>query len=137
MAQPEKLRPVIRYDCLHGDHKERPCPFIGCKYHLIWLFHNEQWLSQTPIYAIIKRIAKLRETCLLDVADKGPQTLQQIADIMGGISRERVRQIIDNERGALDRLRHPSRRKKLIEFTQPLRTTPILDINHRTKRYAA
>jgi len=42
-----------------------------------------------------------------------PQTLEQIAQMFGGISRERVRQL---ETQAIKRLKHPARAKKLAEL---------------------
>jgi hypothetical protein len=67
-------RPVVslprtRGDCIGGP---RPCPALACRYHL-----------DSP-----------SESCALDVADRGPHTLEQIAVVVG-LTRERVRQIED------------------------------------------
>jgi len=44
---------------------------------------------------IVRFIWKLPETCALDVIERGEAlSLQEIADLLGGISRERVRQIV-------------------------------------------
>lgn len=71
--------PKTRGDCREGP---RPCPWT-CRYRL-W---NEA------------------ESCALDVADKGPATLQEVGDLLG-LSRERIRQI---ERKALVKIRRAKR----------------------------
>ena len=65
-------RPIVRGDCANV---ERPCPHIGCHYHL--------------------ESNKTGESCALDVADKGEHSLEEIGEIMG-VTRERVRQIEAN-----------------------------------------
>lgn len=63
--------PKMRQDCLQGGPNEaRPCNRI-CRYRL------EE--SAT-------------ESCVLDMADKGGMTLEEVGEVMG-ITRERVRQI--------------------------------------------
>jgi hypothetical protein len=59
---------MTRGDCEGGP---RPCPHQTCRYHLE---------------------VGLPESCCLDVADRGSQTLEQVGEILG-ITRERVRQI--------------------------------------------
>lgn len=65
----------------------RPCPRSSCRYHL----------------------PRGRESCALDVADRGGATLEHIGEMLG-ITRERVRQI---EAGALDKLRRRAERFEL------------------------
>lgn len=80
-------RPKKRGDCERG---ERPCPFVSCKYHLA--------LEVDPKRGSIKirfpdlDVDELPETCALDVADGGPQTLDRTGELMN-MTRERVRQI--------------------------------------------
>jgi hypothetical protein len=73
----------------------RPCPWIGCRYHLIWetaeaaqMWRKENWDDDR----IVDYLMQMPETCVLDVADEGGVTLETVAQIMG-ITRERVRQI--------------------------------------------
>jgi hypothetical protein len=69
----------------------RPCPFVGCKYHLYLdvsrtgslkfnFFELEPW--------------EIPDTCSMDVADKSNEglTLEEVGVLMG-LTRERVRQI--------------------------------------------
>ena len=80
---------------------ERPCPFVGCKYHL--------YLDVNPGTGTIKlnfpRLEpwQMGETCVLDVAERGGMTLEQIGAELNMV-RERVRQI---ERSALARIALP------------------------------
>lgn len=86
-------RPKTRADCVDG---ERPCPFVSCRHHL--------FLDVTANGNIQTRaddVEDLIETCALDVADRGPSTLEEVCVIIDR-SREMVRQI---EAGALMRIR--------------------------------
>lgn len=97
-------RPRTRAECADGP---RPCPWVSCRYHLALDLHGRRcviivadpdtWTSDTP-------------TCALDLADgaglAGGQssynmTLEAVAAVMGGRSRERIRQI---EAKALEKL---------------------------------
>ncbi len=49
----------------------------------------------------MERVADWSQSCVLDVADAGGHTLEEVADLFG-VSRERIRQI---EEGALDTMR--------------------------------
>jgi len=88
MSRPHKFPdlPKTRGDCRDG---LRPCPYVRCYYHL-WSFTRAKPLPH--------------ESCILDVADHGGATLEEVGKLMG-ITRERVRQI---EYLALIRLRHRS-----------------------------
>lgn len=82
--------PVTRGDCLPGGPNEaRPCPHRRCKWHLD---RERRWME---------RVADWSQSCVLDVADAGGHTLEEVADLFG-VSRERIRQI---EEGALDTMR--------------------------------
>ena len=87
-------RPQKRCDCVDAP---RPCPFVGCRYHL--------YLDVDAKGAIIfryprKAVEDLKETCALDIADRGEHRLEEIGNIFG-VTRERVRQI---EYGGLEAL---------------------------------
>jgi hypothetical protein len=74
--------PVIRGDCIDGP---RPCPYSTCRYHLPPT--RVQLNGQEPKFQ-----PSGADSCALDVADRGPQQLRVIGELMG-IVRERVRQI--------------------------------------------
>ena len=79
----EEARPKTRADC---KHIRRPCPFYGCKYNL--------YLDVTSHGSIVYNYpflfsGKMKESCALDVADRGEITLEQIADLMN-VSKQRV-----------------------------------------------
>ena len=80
-------RPKTRSDCLNG---ERPCPFVSCPHHL--------YLDVNPCTGSIKlnfpdlEVEQMTETCVLDVADRGGITLEEVGVILN-LTRERVRQI--------------------------------------------
>jgi hypothetical protein len=82
-------RPQTRRDC---EDMERPCPFVSCRYHLA--------LDVDPARGSVKRnfphldVHEMAETCVLDLAERGGMTLEEIALAMN-LTRERVRQIED------------------------------------------
>ena len=85
----EVERPRTRGDCIDG---VRPCPFVGCRYSL--------HLDVNPETGSVKLNFATREpwempadeSCALDVADRGPHTLEQVGELMN-ITRERSRQL--------------------------------------------
>ena len=87
LAQMEASRPKCRADCKTS---RRPCLFISCKHHL--------YLDVNPVTGSIKinfpdkQVWELKETCALDVADRGGLTLEEVGDIMN-LTRERIRQV--------------------------------------------
>lgn len=88
-------RPRRREDC--PDY--RPCPYVSCRYHLyLDVTRRGRLRMNFPDHDVID----LPMSCALDIAAEGPKTLEEIGRIMGGISRERVRQI---EQAALNALR--------------------------------
>ena len=112
--------PAKREDCIG---KKRPCPWVRCKYHLIWDVNNST-IKNSGEYKgdeeICDLIFSMKETCALDVADRGGSTLEEIGEILN-MTRERVRQIQECKvgpkmQGALQRLRHPSKSAYLREF---------------------
>lgn len=80
-------RPQGRGECKDGP---RPCPFVGCRHHL--------YLDVNPDTGSIKvnfphlEVWELKETCALDVADRGGVTLEEVGEIMN-LTRERIRQV--------------------------------------------
>lgn len=79
-------RPRTRGDCVGG---ERPCPWVGCKWHLAIdvsrngsIKHN--WPDVEP--------GEWLNSCALDAADHGGLTVEQVAELMN-VTRERVRQV--------------------------------------------
>lgn len=80
-------RPSSRTDCVNG---ARPCPFVACKHHL--------YLDVNPYTGSIKLnfpdvpVWEMRQTCALDVADRGGVTLEEVGEILN-LTRERIRQV--------------------------------------------
>jgi hypothetical protein len=80
-------RPTVRSQCAGG---ERPCPWVSCRYHL--------YLSVNPESGAItinfpnQEPWDLKETCALDVAERGGITLEEVGELMN-LTRERVRQL--------------------------------------------
>lgn len=87
--EPVQQRPATRGEC---EHASRPCPFVGCRYHL--------YLDVNPDNGSIKinwpgvELDEMPATCALDVADEGGATLEEVGGALN-VTRERVRQIVD------------------------------------------
>lgn len=85
--EPLPRRPETRAECAEG---VRPCPFVSCRHHL--------YLDVTPHTGGIRlnfpalEPDELGESCSLDVADRGGETLAVIGSLLN-MTRERVRQI--------------------------------------------
>lgn len=85
-------RPGRRLGCLS---MPRPCPFVSCKYHLLFDVSKKSKRIVVPgdkhlhpetddfIQRAVARIMTMPETCTLDVTDEGPQQLPTIARITG------------------------------------------------------
>ena len=85
-----EARPKTRGNCCNGP---RPCPWVSCKFNL--------YLDVTEAGSIKlnfpgKELEELSETCALDVADRGGATLEATGAVLG-LTRERIRQITDDE----------------------------------------
>lgn len=86
-------RPKHRTEC----PSYRPCPYVGCKYHL-WADIMRGGNLKKNFYPL--KPWELSESCALDVAERGESTLKEVGQKMQ-LTRERVRQI---EREALREL---------------------------------
>jgi hypothetical protein len=80
-------RPKTRAEC-RGE--ARPCPWVACKFHL--------YLDVNPETGSIKinfpdlEPEDMKDTCSLDVAERGGITLEEVGEIMN-LTRERIRQV--------------------------------------------
>lgn len=85
-AAHEYDRPQTRGECLA---MERPCPFVGCRYHL---YLDVSARGGLTLNFPDLEPHELLETCALDVADFGDHALEDVGELMN-MTRERVRQI--------------------------------------------
>ena len=80
-------RPTTRAECRE---EMRPCPWVACKHHL--------YLDINPETGSIKinfpdlEPWELRDTCALDVAERGGSTLDEVGEVTN-LTRERIRQL--------------------------------------------
>jgi len=65
----------------------RPCPFVACRYHLA-----SDITTKHRIVVVEDDLDGMVETCALDVADRGPITLEAVGALLH-VTRERVRQL--------------------------------------------
>jgi hypothetical protein len=85
--EPLPTRPQTRGECADGP---RPCPWASCRYHL--------FLDVHPTSGSIKlnhpglELDEMRETCALDVADRGETSFAEIGRMLN-LTLEGVRQI--------------------------------------------
>ena len=93
-------RPVLRAQC-RGE--PRPCPWVSCKHHL-YLDADPKTGAITLNFPDLEPW-ELKETCSLDIAERGPQELRTIAAALN-MTGSRVGQI---ERRALARARETGR----------------------------
>lgn len=83
------MRPKTRADCKDG---LRPCPFVGCRYHLYMEVGSGQSKTILPNFMEADPL-EIPETCALDFADKnGKTTLDAVGKALN-LTRERIRQI--------------------------------------------
>lgn len=87
MADELEQRPRTRGECRFG---ERPCPWVSCRHHLA-IDVNPYTGSITVNFPAIGPL-DLRETCSLDVADRGGLTLEEVGELLN-LTRERIRQV--------------------------------------------
>lgn len=79
-------RPRTRSACIDAP---RPCPYISCSNHL---FADVTEAGNLKLNFPGLEIWELKETCALDVADRGPQTFDEIG-VHLNVTHERVRQV--------------------------------------------
>jgi len=79
-------RPSNRRECPDS----RPCPFVGCRYHL-YMDVNESTGTIKMNYPHLEW-DEIPASCCLDIADLGEHTLEEVGDFMN-LTRERIRQI--------------------------------------------
>ena len=110
-------RPTHRTECAHGP---RPCLFVSCK-HNLYLDVNVE-TGSIKFNFPDKEIWELKETCALDVAERGGITLEEVGEILN-LTRERVRQL---EMSALEKIRQAGEDVGLVAFEgwDPDRTDP-------------
>jgi transcription initiation factor TFIIIB Brf1 subunit/transcription initiation factor TFIIB len=84
--------------CLDDGPPGAACTRTECRYHLA---HRGYWEH---------RLKPTRD-CSLDVANEGPRTLDEVAEVLG-VSGERVRQI---EEEAIEHLKHNATLKELYD----------------------
>lgn len=80
-------RPRDREACIGA---ERPCPFVSCKHHLFLDVSSRTGAIKLNFPDL--EVWEMRETCALDVADRGGTTLEEVGAIMN-LTRERIRQV--------------------------------------------
>ncbi len=81
-------------------NEARPCPYVGCKYHLYLEVTEETGALQVNKPEL--EPWQLEESCALDVADKHQGITLELAGELLGRTRERVRQI---ETAAIDKVK--------------------------------
>lgn len=93
-------KPRIRAECVDGP---RPCPYVSCQHHL-YLDVTEAGSLKINFPDI--EVDDMKETCALDVADRGGMTLEDVGEVMN-LTRERTRQLEANGLAKLEVLREP------------------------------
>jgi hypothetical protein len=86
-AELESLRPQTRADCVNGI---RPCPWVGCKFHLYLDVHPNSGALKLNHPGL--EPDEIGETCALDVADRGPALSPDIGRYLN-VTPERAQQI--------------------------------------------
>jgi hypothetical protein len=104
--------PKKRSDCL----KSRPCPFVACRYNLYL-----DVLENGSIKFNHKGKSPLEvppdQSCVFDcIKDQQGLTFREIAKLLGGVSRERIRQINDKAIEHLEAKRDSGELFKLFDF---------------------
>lgn len=127
----EYAKPQKRDDCLNGALSMRPCPFVSCSQHL-YLEVNEDNGNIKLNFPTLE-VWELRETCALDVADRGGRPHAELAKILGitryysGLIEKKIarklRRLADlgefGDWADLDRNAGSKRRKKVVAKRKP------------------
>ena len=80
-------RPRSREECVNGI---RPCPFVSCKQHLFLDVSSRTGAIKLNFPDL--EVWEMKESCSLDVSDRGGATLEEVGAIMN-LTRERIRQV--------------------------------------------
>lgn len=104
----DEFRPKKRSECIEGP---RPCPWVACKYHL-YLDINPRTGSIKLNFPDIEPW-EMEQSCVLDIADRGPVTLEDVGRIMN-LTRERIRQL---EAAASEKIRGSKLAIEYRDFT--------------------
>ena len=80
-------KPRTRSECVAGP---RPCPFVSCKYHLFIDVSSRTGAIKLNFPDV--DVENMKESCALDVADRGGATLEAVGEYMN-LTRERIRQL--------------------------------------------
>jgi hypothetical protein len=88
--------PTFRGECEGGP---RPCPLVGCCYNTYLVVKHNGNITLTHPDRLPEDVPP-DESCVLDVADQGYHTLDEVGRILG-LTRERIRQI---ETSAVDKI---------------------------------
>jgi DNA-binding transcriptional ArsR family regulator len=92
-------RPRTRGECAHVP---RPCPFVSCRYSLFLEVGRTGPLRLNHGDGVDPGDVPPDESCALDVAERGECSQEEIAELMGGMTVEWIRQV---ERSAEAELR--------------------------------
>ena len=74
--EPKLTRPRTRADCIDG---QRPCPWYSCPHHLALV----RVLKTGEVRLQSRSVEAMPESCALDVADDGPRSVVEIAELLG------------------------------------------------------
>lgn len=97
----EHQRPRTRGECIEGP---RPCPWVSCRHHL---YLDVKQGGGIVINRPDLQVDELEESCSLDEADRGPQTLEAVGALIS-LTRERTRQV---EEAAIAKMQLKVRRR--------------------------
>lgn len=97
-------RPRTRGDCVDAP---RPCPFVSCR-HNLYLSISRKKTVRLAFPGL--EPDEMRESCSLDVAERGEHSLYDIAEIMG-MTHEGASLILSD---AITKLKRERRSKLLI-----------------------
>lgn len=107
LEQLDYARPTNRSECKDA---ARPCLYVSCKHNL---FLDVNMVTGSIKFNFPdKDIYELKETCALDVAERGGITLEEVGEILN-LTRERVRQL---EMSALEKIRQAGEDVGLVAF---------------------
>lgn len=97
--------PVLAYvrDGCHGD--PAPCVLINCPHNLVGEVTPKGW----PVLYHTTPAQRIEQTC---ARLAGPETLEEIGQLLGGVTRERVRQL---EEHGLQTMRRRLLRRRVVD----------------------